>query len=168
MGLEIFTSKTKALSAQEEMFDVVEPTSCELTKLCLHLPGLAFTCQVWFDSFANFCVYLPTKNRENFQLTNICPPKNPLQSPHNNPLASPHIRLQITKEVRSQRLCVRHHSAGLSTKREQRIKIGFGINVKITDSSPLPIPDWQSKMLTPTTFNIKRRYLCSRCKLLFE
>jgi hypothetical protein len=56
------------------------------------------------------------------------PAKVPTSKPsHIYPLVSSHICLQITKDVRSQRLIVCHHSAGLSTKKEN--KVGFGINV---------------------------------------
>ncbi len=71
--------------------------------------------------------------------------------PSHLPLVSPHICLQITKDVRSQRLTVCCHSVGLSTKNEQELRLGLESMVKIIDPSPLPIPNQQSKMLLPST-----------------
>jgi hypothetical protein len=51
------------------------------------------------------------------------------------------------KDVQSQRLTVSCHSAGISTMNEQELRLGLESMGKIVDSSPLPIPNWQSKML---------------------
>jgi hypothetical protein len=57
-------------------------------------------------------------------------PKIPTGKPsHIYPLVSPYICLQITKDIHSQRLTVHCQSAVLSTKNEQRNKVGFEINV---------------------------------------
>jgi hypothetical protein len=44
---------------------------------------------------------------------------------------------------------------GLSTKNEQELGLGLESMVKINDPSPLPIPDWQSKMLPGWVWGFK-------------
>jgi hypothetical protein len=99
-----------------------------------------------------------TAENPNFK---TCSKSFPTGKPSHLSLVSPHICLQITKDVQSQRLTVHHHSVGLSTKNEQELGLGLESMVKVIDPSPLPIPNWQSKMLPPSSSNIKHCSVCS-------
>ncbi len=50
---------------------------------------------------------------------------------------------------------------GLSTKNEQELGLDLESLVKINDPFPLPISDWQSKMLPPSSSYIKHRSVFS-------
>ncbi len=97
-----------------------------------------------------------------------CPGKNfPTGKPSYLPLVSPHICIQITTDIRSQRLAVCHHSVGLSTKNEQELRLDLESMVKIIDPSSLLIPDQQSKILPPSNFQYQASpFVCYRCLLL--
>jgi hypothetical protein len=97
-----------------------------------------------------------------------CSKNFPTGEPSHLPLISPHICLQITKDVQSQKLTVCRHSVGLSTKNEQELGLGLESMVKINHPSPLLIPDWQSKMLPPSSSYIKHCSICSSLDCLIE
>ena len=63
------------------------------------------------------------------------------------------------KDVQSQRLHVHCHSAGLQKENEET-RLGLESMVKIIDPSPLPIPDWQSKMLPGWVWGFKNYLKC--------
>ncbi len=62
----------------------------------------------------------------------------------------------LTNDVQSQRLTVCHHSVDLSTKNEQELGLGLESMVEKNDPSPLPIPDWQSKLLPEWVWGFKK------------
>jgi hypothetical protein len=115
--------------------------------------------------FRNLYVAGKPQKNQNFE---TCSKNFPTGKPSHLPLVSPHICLQITKDVQSQRLTVCRHSVGLSTKNEQELGLGLESMVKIIDPPPLLIPDWQSKMLPPSSSNIKHCSVCSFFDCLIE
>ncbi len=109
-----------------------------------------------------------TKN-PNFETCCLFLAKNfPTGKPSHLPLISPHICLQITKDVQSQRLTVHCHSVGLRTKNEQELGLGLESIVEIIDPSPLLISNRLSKMLSPSSSNIKHCSVCSSFDCLIE
>jgi hypothetical protein len=83
----------------------------------------------WVFQFSSVSISKKTRKIQLAENVSCDLPKISIGKPlHIYPLVSPQICLRITKDVQSQRLTVLCHSTVLSTKNEQRNKIGFGIN----------------------------------------
>jgi hypothetical protein len=79
------------------------------------------------QTFQNLYVLGKLQKKTNFE---TCSKNFPTGKPSHLPIISPQIRLQITKDVRSQRLAVCCHSVSLSTKKEQELGLGLESMVK--------------------------------------